>query len=425
MLNSLARSSVTKVTDPIGRGLLKAGMSPDLVTVIGTVGVVAGSVALLAPGLPVLGLHGGHAVRARRPGRRRDGQGPRVRDGLRGGAGRLLRPDRRRCAVRRARVLRVLLRSEMARHRHADLPGHRPGDLLRQGAGGLGRADHRRRPGRTGRAQRARAGRRRPGRARRAARAGCLPVGVGGGRPGHRGPATGPGPPGRGQGGRRHRPTGAPDARRCERHRRIGSPTSDSGQAGRWPRTLPDPVADRIFRQAADTAFRRRGPSVVQLAKNLHRVLGGSVDPASLSAVVQAGMRSYARYWKETFRLPAMDHDEVFEQVEAADDRRRAHRPGPRAGQGRHAGWSPTPATGMWPGCGSPAAGATMTTVVERLKPESLYEKFVAYRESLGMEILPLTGGAPSVPGAPRAADRAAGSSRWSATATCPPAGSR
>jgi KDO2-lipid IV(A) lauroyltransferase len=34
-----------------------------------------------------------------------------------------------------------------------------------------------------------------------------------------------------------------------------------------------------------------------------------------------------------------------------------------------------------------------MSTVVERLKPESLYEKFVAYRESLGMEILPLTGG--------------------------------
>ena len=33
------------------------------------------------------------------------------------------------------------------------------------------------------------------------------------------------------------------------------------------------------------------------------------------------------------------------------------------------------------------------TTVAERLKPESLYERFVAYRESLGMEVLPLTGG--------------------------------
>jgi KDO2-lipid IV(A) lauroyltransferase len=31
--------------------------------------------------------------------------------------------------------------------------------------------------------------------------------------------------------------------------------------------------------------------------------------------------------------------------------------------------------------------------VAERLKPESLYERFVAYREGLGMEVLPLTGG--------------------------------
>ncbi|MBM9467056.1 phosphatidylinositol phosphate synthase [Nakamurella leprariae] len=50
MLNSVARSSVSKVTDPIGRGLLRAGFSPDLVTVIGTVGVVGGSIGLLATG---------------------------------------------------------------------------------------------------------------------------------------------------------------------------------------------------------------------------------------------------------------------------------------------------------------------------------------------------------------------------------------
>jgi KDO2-lipid IV(A) lauroyltransferase len=33
-----------------------------------------------------------------------------------------------------------------------------------------------------------------------------------------------------------------------------------------------------------------------------------------------------------------------------------------------------------------------IATVAERLKPESLYRRFLAYRESLGMEILPLTG---------------------------------
>ena len=35
----------------------------------------------------------------------------------------------------------------------------------------------------------------------------------------------------------------------------------------------------------------------------------------------------------------------------------------------------------------------TLTTVAERLKPESLYNRFIEYRESLGFELLPLTGG--------------------------------
>ena len=33
------------------------------------------------------------------------------------------------------------------------------------------------------------------------------------------------------------------------------------------------------------------------------------------------------------------------------------------------------------------------TTVAERLKPETLYDRFVAYREGLGMEVLPHSGG--------------------------------
>ena len=55
MLNSMARSSVSKVTDPVGRGLLKLGLGPDVVTVIGTVGVVGGAVGLLAPGWLFIG----------------------------------------------------------------------------------------------------------------------------------------------------------------------------------------------------------------------------------------------------------------------------------------------------------------------------------------------------------------------------------
>jgi KDO2-lipid IV(A) lauroyltransferase len=50
---------------------------------------------------------------------------------------------------------------------------------------------------------------------------------------------------------------------------------------------------------------------------------------------------------------------------------------------------------GNWDHCGAWAAtvGLPLTTVAERLRPEALFDRFVAYRESLGMEVLPLTGG--------------------------------
>jgi KDO2-lipid IV(A) lauroyltransferase len=37
--------------------------------------------------------------------------------------------------------------------------------------------------------------------------------------------------------------------------------------------------------------------------------------------------------------------------------------------------------------------GWGLTTVAERLKPEGVYQRFLAYRRSLGMEIVPTTGG--------------------------------
>jgi KDO2-lipid IV(A) lauroyltransferase len=37
--------------------------------------------------------------------------------------------------------------------------------------------------------------------------------------------------------------------------------------------------------------------------------------------------------------------------------------------------------------------GGPFMTVAERLKPESLYRRFLDYRESLGMRVVPLTGG--------------------------------
>src|SRR2546427_6957147 len=54
------------------------------------------------------------------------------------------------------------------------------------------------------------------------------------------------------------------------------------------------------------------------------------------------------------------------------------------------------PHTGNWEVAGAwiIASGAgKFTTVAERLKPESVFLRFVAFRESLGFEVLPATGG--------------------------------
>lgn len=54
MLN-LLRASVSRVTDPVGAWLVRRGLSPDVVTVAGTVGTVVGSVWLIPVGHLVAG----------------------------------------------------------------------------------------------------------------------------------------------------------------------------------------------------------------------------------------------------------------------------------------------------------------------------------------------------------------------------------
>lgn len=143
------------------------------------------------------------------------------------------------------------------------------------------------------------------------------------------------------------------------------------------------------FTRIADAMVDRRGPAVLQLARNLRRVLGSEATPAALHAVTRAAMRSYARYWWESFRLQRMDVAAVGDRALAAtaglDHIRTAH----DAGRGVILA---LPHSGNWDIAGlSMVRGfGGITTVVEHLKPESVYRRFLAYRESLGFEVLPL-----------------------------------
>ncbi|MEE1797474.1 MULTISPECIES: phosphatidylinositol mannoside acyltransferase [unclassified Streptomyces] len=154
---------------------------------------------------------------------------------------------------------------------------------------------------------------------------------------------------------------------------------------------LPEPVANALGRTLADTVWKRRGKSVLRLESNLARVVPDA-GPERLAALSQAGMRSYMRYWMESFRLPAWSTERVRDGVEIKDIDRLFD--GLTTGRGvilalpHMANWD---LAGAWL---TRARDVPFTTVAERLKPETLYDRFVAYRESLGMEVLPHTGGA-------------------------------
>ncbi|KAF0847542.1 phosphatidylinositol mannoside acyltransferase [Nocardia caishijiensis] len=167
----------------------------------------------------------------------------------------------------------------------------------------------------------------------------------------------------------------------------IGERLGDLGYAAGWRlvRSAPEPLARKVFDLGADRAAKGGGP--VQLRRNLARVLG--VAPAEVpDDLIRASMRSYARYWREAFRLPSMDHTTIdyyvagLEHLDAALD------------EGRGVIFV-LPHSGNWDMAGVWLVQHydTFTTVAERLKPESLFERFVAYRESLGFEVFPLTGG--------------------------------
>jgi phosphatidylinositol dimannoside acyltransferase len=155
------------------------------------------------------------------------------------------------------------------------------------------------------------------------------------------------------------------------------------------PARLVDPAARRI----ADRAWEGRGPGVRQLEANLSRV--EPLSEASLRALSRRAMRSYLRYWTEVFRLPRWSAAEIRDAVIPHHTDR--VKDTLRSGRGVV---SPLPHMGNWDLAGAWAAGDGMplTTVAERLRPDSLYDDFVRYRAGLGIEVLPLTGGQPAMP---------------------------
>jgi KDO2-lipid IV(A) lauroyltransferase len=153
---------------------------------------------------------------------------------------------------------------------------------------------------------------------------------------------------------------------------------------------MPESLARRQFDVIADAVWMRHGRSVQRLQSNLRRVVGPELPDRDLRRLTHLGVRSYLRYWREVFQLPRMSPADVIARTEVVDEWRiREHG---TSGDGMVLG---LPHMGNWDHAGAWLAGIGIpfTTVAERLEPASLFDRFVQFRESLGMEVIPLTGG--------------------------------
>jgi lauroyl/myristoyl acyltransferase len=158
---------------------------------------------------------------------------------------------------------------------------------------------------------------------------------------------------------------------------------------------LPRAAVWPVFAAAAGRGSRsyrggKAGKGTATLAANLRRVVGDEMPEAQFADLLHRALRSYARYYLEAFRLPGRSKAEILRGF-------RLER-GELLGQNVAAGVGSVvalPHAGNWDAAGAwvAANGWPITTVAERLKPESVYLKFLNFRRSLGMEILPTAGG--------------------------------
>jgi KDO2-lipid IV(A) lauroyltransferase len=166
------------------------------------------------------------------------------------------------------------------------------------------------------------------------------------------------------------------------------------GYAGAWAalRHAPERPAYAVTGPLADLIVRRRGPGVRRLAANLSRV----VEPGEpLATAVRLGVRSYVRYWVDVFRLPTWSPDRIVRTC-----RTQGHEPMADALAAGRGVVCAVAHMGNWDHGGAWAAVALgpVTSVAERLRPESLFRRFVEYRRSIGIDVLPLTGDGSPVP---------------------------
>ncbi len=149
-------------------------------------------------------------------------------------------------------------------------------------------------------------------------------------------------------------------------------------------RSLPEKFAYSVFEKIGEITLRRNGARMQRLRSNLQRVCPDK-DLAAMDELMSSAVSSYMRYWCDTFRSPDWSKEKIFATVTVT---REELLTGPmRDGRGVVV---TLPHSGNWDHAGAYfcAMGFPLVTVAEKLKPEALFNKFLEYRQNMGMEVL-------------------------------------
>lgn len=153
-------------------------------------------------------------------------------------------------------------------------------------------------------------------------------------------------------------------------------------------RALPGSVSDVAARALGGAAPPAMGERRALVERNLQRAHGRTLDPRALRRAVRATFTSYARYWAESFRLPGIGLAELDDGLDV-----QGYEHLERALRGDTGTLMALPHLGGWEWAAfwlTRVLDIPVTAVVEPLEPPELFEWFVSFRESLGMEIVPL-----------------------------------
>jgi KDO2-lipid IV(A) lauroyltransferase len=152
---------------------------------------------------------------------------------------------------------------------------------------------------------------------------------------------------------------------------------------------VPEPVLRAAFTAVADVTWLVRGTAVRRLEANYARIRP-ELDERQVRRLAKAGMRSYMRYFREAFTLQGLSpaQRDARVRVEGYDN----------IADDVAAGTSISLALahmGNWDLAGAyarPNIGPVLT-VAERLEPEALFQEFLGFRRSIGLDVLPLGDG--------------------------------